>query len=192
MGIDVCAICDHRITDSFPEDFPDKLQRAWDQLGAPVRSSVWSANPGGRWAWDLSDGYHRARDEFDHEGWVQISGPDDFSITLHEAAAEICHPCSWGTFLSQPPVQEELLAAMGKIAGVLGGQQLILLPDSGYECSQAVDGVFEGRNVSQILNWLRRVCGPPANSLSSIYRETEDTWEGDGYYIWRPQPRTSE
>ena len=183
MGIETVAICELALGCGFPTDLPQKLQHAWTRAGETIRITEWPVNEGGNWGWRLSDGYHSAREEYEHEGWVSLTGPDAIMVTLHKSAAKICHPCRWGAFLSEDLIQRQLVSAMALVASVLGAKRLVLIPDSAYKCSEAMDGLFEGRSVDQITNWLGKTCGPPAESLSSIYTESEDSWEGDGYYI---------
>ena len=68
---------------------------------------------------------------------------------------------------------------------MLGSNQIIYLPDGFLRPEGAIDLMYEGKAVEEMIDWLLENCGPPVQNIESIYRGELESWNSDGYYIER-------
>ncbi|MNE96167.1 hypothetical protein D3C80_1943370 [compost metagenome] len=74
------------------------------------------------------------------------------------------------------------------MAGYFSSDYAIYVPDSGSRESGVLDFIWddendENKDIEHIKNWLLSRCGAPKEKISDIYKEHEDYWDSEGYYV---------
>ena len=131
---------------------------------------------------------------------LDFDGPYGLYIEIGPRFCEIRPTPKWGAFVSDPAVEAAITALCQVIATCIGARRLLYLPDSAYCSSQALDFLEYDLPLDAVVDWLAVDCGPPAPSISSIYRPLSDDemskhipdWDGqseyrmhkaDGYFV---------
>ena len=183
MGIDFTALMDH----SLPWDQMITLDRIidkeWQKQDSPLRLPFDRIRSDGRWRWELDSKFNSVDEELFERGHVYFESPVGFLGDLFRKGMSIYHTSRWWSFLCEDTVQSALRNAVHHIAQIVGAKTVIYLPDSNYHCSIASDLLYDDKEINDVLLWLKQQCGPPAETIRDIYSETENTWDGDGYYV---------
>lgn len=94
----------------------------------------------------------------------------------------------WGYALTTESTLSELRKFCFSLTQHLGTNLAIYLPDNGYCPARAFDLVVEHCAITEIIDFLSRECGPPAQDINTIVRLAKPSapyrYEYDGaYYI---------
>lgn len=183
MGVDFTALIDHTLSWDQMVTLDRIIDKEWRDENSPLRLPFDRIKSDGRWCWSIDSTFNSVDEEFFERGYVNFDSPAGYLGTLFKKGVEIAHVSRWWSFLYEDSVQFALINAVHHFAQIVGSHNVIYLPDSAYECSAASELLYEGKELSDVLLWLRQRCGPPAKTIRDIYCETEDAWEGDGYYV---------
>jgi hypothetical protein len=126
--------------------------------------------------------------EFRLEGTISLDGPCGLAFIFSEHVCMVRHYTRWLTFLLNDlefDIRTPLRNMTRELAGYFGSAFAIYAPDSGARESGIMDFMWEDENkdIDCMRNWLLQNCGPPADSIQTIYKEFEDHIQTDGYYI---------
>ncbi len=184
MGTDFTAVVNHNLGERDIHTLPELLNFTWDAVedflpiieGYPVAGS---SPP--KWQWRENEGGF-SLEGLHSRGTLLIEGPEFFG-RVSEQVLRVCHGVRWRSFLTEQTVRDKLRRVCRHTASVFGSTQIIYLPDGFYKPEGAIGLMYEGKAVEKMIDWLLENCGPPAQSIESIYREEHGSWSGDGYYI---------
>lgn len=144
---------------------------------------------------------------------VALRLPEDFFLTFGRDAVEVYHLLRWRAFLTEPDLQQAMLAACSRLAGLLGATDCIITSDfspvvhafregQGFDASLAAAGPDHGERpdladlYQEIAeDYILRFVERPGNGGQTEYRdwdrdkplppgwERASTWDSKGY--WR-------
>ncbi|OWR27270.1 hypothetical protein CDO73_23810 [Saccharibacillus sp. O23] len=125
-------------------------------------------------------------DEFG--GTLELSGPYHLEFTFSEKVCMVSHYTRWITFLINDleiDFQTHLRNISIELMEYFDAPYAIYCPDSAARESGIMDFLWEdeNRDIDYIKEWLLRNCGEPKNTIKEIYKELDDCWKSDGYYI---------
>lgn len=185
MGTDFTAVVNHNLNEHDIHRLPDLLNSTWRTVeqflpiieGYPVpRSSP------DKWQWREGDGFSLEKLQ-DHR--TLVIEAHEFHGIVSERVLRVCHGIRWWSFLTEQTVRDKLRSVCQHAASVLGSNQIIYLPDGFLKPEGAIGLMYEGKAVEEMVDWLLENCGPPVQSIESIYRGELEGWNEDGYYIER-------
>ncbi|ULO05367.1 hypothetical protein H1230_19980 [Paenibacillus sp. 19GGS1-52] len=118
-------------------------------------------------------------------GTVEINGPCGVQFTFSEKVCYFHHYIRWRSFLLDEKLQLYLKKVTFDLASYFKSTFAIYVPDSGSKESGILDFIWEDENkdVDYIMKWLLERCGTPKEKIIDIYKEYEDYWDSEGYYI---------
>lgn len=118
-------------------------------------------------------------------GTLEIGGPCGIDFTFSEKVCYFHHYIRWKTFLRDEEIQLYIRKLIFDLGSYLKANFAIFVPDNGSKESEILDFIWEDENkdISFIKNWLQEHCGEPKTKIIDIYKEYEDYWKSDGYYI---------
>jgi hypothetical protein len=185
MGTDFAAVVNHNLNLQDIQTLPDLLNSAWHTIEhvLPIREGypVPGSSPD-KWEWSEYSGYSLER-LLDHNT-VSVSC-HEFYGCASDRVFRVSAGVRWRSFLTDQVVREKLRSVCRHLASVFGSNQIIYLPSAFCKQEAAISLMYEGKGVEEMIDWLLENCGPPAQSIESIYRQVHESWEGDGYYIER-------
>jgi hypothetical protein len=195
MSIDACAIIENRLSSDELGDIADQLNRSQELLhgmreyDAILRSECPTLLPNlHTQAWKLET--FRVPEEIDQDqvasGWdsgelTECVGPFGILRAYGQLAAVSWIMCTWRAFLTDSRFRKPLLKATRSISKMLGNDgsgTVVFVPDSSYDESLALDELRGA--MPDVLGFLTRQCGPPADRFESIAR---DDGEAKGYFV---------
>jgi hypothetical protein len=106
------------------------------------------------------------------------------AVSVNGCSSSPMLPARWWSFLSDQTVRDKLRTVCRHTASVLGSNQILYLPSGFLKPEGAIGLIYEGKAVEEI-DWLLENCGPPVQSIESIYRGDLESWNANGYYIER-------
>ncbi|MBA2734634.1 MAG: hypothetical protein H0U54_17370 [Acidobacteria bacterium] len=184
MGTDFTAAVNHNLDGEHIYSLPELLNSDWHRVqhflpiieGYPVPGS----SPD-KWQW-REDEAGSIRETIRNHGTIMIEG-HEFHGFVSKRVFQICHGVRWWPFLMERTVRNKLRGVCRHIGSALGSNQIIYLPDAFYKPEGALGLVYEGKGIEEMIDWLNTNCGPPAQTIESIYQEDDQGGSGDGYYI---------
>jgi len=179
MGVDFVAVMGHNLEGDRLLTIPELLNSRW-RLAEPFLPVLEGyPRPGATctdWLWESAHEMHQEM------GIIPIEGPDCFFGNVGRRAIELSHLARWRSFLTDESLETKLRGICRIIAEALGSHLIAYVPDNAFKPSLALDLVWEGKSIAEIIDWLNTSCGPPAATVSSIYREPVNY---DGYFVER-------
>ena len=115
-----------------------------------------------------------------------IEGSEFFGI-VSERVFRVCHGVRWWSFLTEQTVRDKLRYVCQHMAAVFGSEKIIYLPDGFLRPEGALGLIYEGKGVTEMIDWLLENCGRPIQNIESIYRGEIESWNEDDYFIERLQ-----
>jgi hypothetical protein len=118
-------------------------------------------------------------------GTMEVVGPCGITLTFLEKICYFHHYIRWRNFLLDSEIQLKLREVCYELMQTMKSQFVIYVPDNAVKESAILDFLWEDENkdIFFMRDWLLNNCGPPKNSIKEIYKEYEDYWESDGYFI---------
>lgn len=183
MGIDFTAVIDHSLSWEKMVRLKQILDRECSLEKLPPPIPLPNPEPKKGWKWYFDPTFNGVEEELFEKGFIFMTSASGFFVTLYRKGLDISHSARWYSFLQEKNIQLALRSAVQHIGRVVGGETAIYLPDSYYKPSGASDLLFDDNDISDVVLWLEENCGPPAKTIEDIYSETEEFWNGDGYFI---------
>jgi len=186
MGTDFTAVVNHNLDEHDIHTLPDLLNTTWHTIehilpiieGYPV-----SGSSPAKWQWSEYHGGFSFERLLNHNT-ISVNG-HEFHGCASDRVFRVSHGVRWRSFLTDQVVRDKLRSVCRHLASVLGSNQIIYLPSGFYKPEGAISLMYEGKGVEEMIDWLLKNCGPPAQSIESIYRQEHESWVPDGYYIER-------
>jgi len=118
-------------------------------------------------------------------GTVEVSGPCGMDFTFSDKVCYFHHYIRWRSFLLEEELQLYLKRVTFDLARYFSSEYAVYVPDSGSRESAVLDFIWEDENkdIHYIRNWLLERCGRPKEKIIEIYKEYEDYWDSEGYYV---------
>lgn len=118
-------------------------------------------------------------------GTIEVIGPCGISLTFSEKVCFFHHYFRWRSFLLDRDVQLLLRNVCYELMNILNSSFVIYVPDNAVKESNILDFLWEDedKDIYFMKDWLQTNCGYPKNSIKEIYKESDDYWESDGYFI---------
>lgn len=132
------------------------------------------------------DNVRKWRTSFDSaDGTNSLAGPCGISLTLSEKVCYFHHYFRWKGFLVDNEIQQLLRNVSYGFMRTFNASFVIYVPDNAAKESAIMDFIKEDENkyINYIREWLLENCGLPKNNINDIYKEYEDYWDSEGYYI---------
>lgn len=180
MGMDFTAYFSHDLSQDQINDLCKRLNCQKDQFPMTNRfvEDLLPHNP--------KDEIKEWRIDLDRIGGTsELFGPCGLSFTFSEKVCYFHHYIRWRAFLINDSIQQELRYVCYEFRNSFRSSDVIYAPDNAARESAIMDFIGDDRNVdlSFIKNWLLVNCGPPKQKIKDIYKEYEDYWVSEGYYI---------
>jgi hypothetical protein len=157
------------------------LDIEWQSPASPLK--VVPLMPGRfAWKWDLLSSSASAAEELESEGHLEFEAPVDLHGTAFRRALSLGSAIRWGKFLTEENIQVILCSATRRIAQLVGGHTVIFLPDS-IGSSEAVDLLYDGEEIEDVIKVLSQVYGPPAPSFAVMKWAWEKEQDCYHYFI---------
>lgn len=177
MGVDFTAYLGHKLNSDDIQILCNKLNsRALKHIG-DFHSYLLPHNPKDEGKmWKVVEGTG---------GTLEIDGPCGLDFTFSEKVCYFHHFIRWSRFLLEEEIQLYLRKVTYDLACYFSSDYAIYVPDSGSQESAVLDFIWddENRDIEHIKNWLLARCGSPKEKISDIYKEYEDYWDSEGYYV---------
>lgn len=188
MGTYFTAVVNHNLDEHDVHTLPDLLNSAWHAIEhlLPIIEGYPVSGPSStKWQWNEREGKFTL--ERLHRRKTMMVKGSEFDGLVSERVFRLCHAVRWWSFLTDQAVRDKLLRVSQHIASVLGSSQIIYLPDGFLKPEGALGLMYEGKavGVEEMSGWLLENCGPPVQSVKSIYRGDIESWDPNGYYIVR-------
>ncbi|BFT72472.1 hypothetical protein [Paenibacillus sp. P36] len=118
-------------------------------------------------------------------GTLGIDGPCGIDLTFSEKVCYFHHYIRWRSFLRDKEIQLYIRKLTLDLTNYFTTNYAIYVPDNGSKESGNLDFIWEDENkdIDYIKNWLHESCGTPKEKIIDIYKQYENYWESDGYYI---------
>ncbi|WP_419874027.1 hypothetical protein [Candidatus Pristimantibacillus sp. PTI5] len=118
-------------------------------------------------------------------GTISLDGPCGISLTLSEKVCYFHHYFRWRGFLVDTEIQQWLRNVSYGFMKIFNSSFVIYVPDNAAKESAIMDFIWEDENkdINYIREWLLKHCGIPKDNITDIYKEYEDYWASEGYYI---------
>ncbi|MFB9324684.1 hypothetical protein ACFFSY_01865 [Paenibacillus aurantiacus] len=118
-------------------------------------------------------------------GTVEIDGPCGVDFSFSEKVCYFHHNIRWRNFLLDEKLQHYLRKVTLDLAKYFSSSYAIYAPDSGFKESAILDFIWEDENkdIDYIKNWLLERCGTPKSNIIDIYKEYDDYWDSEGYFV---------
>jgi hypothetical protein len=118
-------------------------------------------------------------------GTNHLSGPCGISLTLSEKVCYFHHYLRWRQFLVDNEIQDLLRKVSYGLMKIFYSSYVIYVPDNAARESAIMDFIWEEENkdIGYIREWLLENCGLPKKKINEIYKEYEDYWDSEGYFI---------
>jgi len=186
MGVDFTAVVDHGLDEAELLDLPDRLNAHWE-LPASLRPWVEKYVRAGppHWKWDRGLPQASLTWEFLEDGSVWLDGPHGFHARVCRHAFRVVHVARWWSFLYESDVRLGMAEACRKIAGAVGAEHIVYLPDSSAPPSAATDRLYEGGTVGEVLSWLYSTVGPPIQDSTALPGPGVDDPYGSAWFYER-------
>jgi len=186
MGTYFTAVVNHNLDEHDIHTLPDLLNSTWHAVepflpiaeGYPVPGSSQA-----KWQWGEYDGGFNLERLHDH-GTITVEG-HEFHGIVSERMFRVCPSVRWWSFLTEQTVRDKLRRVCRHTASVLGSNEILYVPSGFLKPEGAIGLMYEGKAVEEMIVWLLENCGPPVQSIESIYRGELESWNADGYYIER-------
>lgn len=181
MSVNFTALFGHSFDQQELSNIEGFLNRSWVKPNSflPILDGYPTA---GEWKWESRYGISVADDIRQH-GVARFFGPECFLGYLGRSLFSIRHLAKWHTFATDYEINSKLRNVCLELAASLHSPCVIYLPDSGWILSNAHDFTYEDVKLSAVIDWLSVNCGPPAESIQSIYPNDFDPNCGNGYFI---------
>jgi len=186
MGTDFTAVVNHNLNDHDIHTLPDLLNATWstvEHLSPIIEGYPVPGSSPARWQWSEYDGGFSLERLLDHNT-ISVRG-HEFHGCVSERMFRLSHGVRWWSFLSEQAVRDKLRRVCRHTASVLGSNQILYLPSGFLKPEGAISLMYEGKAVEDMIDWLLENCGPPLQSIESIYRGELESWNANGYYIER-------
>lgn len=186
MGIYATALIDHNLTLDNLHTLPDVLNASWQEvehLSPLIEGYPKPGSSTAQWEWHKIEGPF-SLDRLNRRGSFPVIGYE-FIGHVSERVLRLGSLVKWSTFLVDGALREKVRSFARHIAASLGSKEIIFVPSSIYKPEQVINLMYKGKGVPDMIAWLRESCGPPAETIASIYSKGPDGWQGDGYYIER-------
>jgi hypothetical protein len=178
------VVVDHALPWAEIIELPRLLEREWMRPESPIRALPPPVKPERfTWRWRLDPRFSSASEQLFDYGQVRFDSPSGLDGTALRGSVLLSPLATWGSFLRDEVVQVAVVRTAERVAYLVGGTTILYLPDNGYPCSDAVGALREGQSIGEVVSWLGRECGPPAQAISQIYVSSGDTWDGNGYFV---------
>ena len=175
MGTCFTAILNHNLDERRISDLPELFNRTWHTVepllplmeGYPVPGT-----PPRKWRWSEERGFSTStllsNDTARIEGY-------EFDGIVSKHMLRVCHALKWSWFLEDEAVRSKVDQVCRHVASVFGANQIVYLPSGFLKPEGAIGLMYEGKFVEDMIEWLLKNCGPPAQSLDSFDLEKLET-----------------
>lgn len=175
MGVRTVAIAEHQLSASALDKARVECDHLMTDLGIE-----------GSWEWALDQECSSPINQLDYYGYATMYLPREFSLDINSRTLAIGHVTQWQVFLTDSDCQEHLRRKFRRFHPIFKCGRMVYVPDTQF-CPSLAAELVRGRNalsLSEIEDSLRKECGLPAKSLSSIYQlQSDGCWTGNGYYV---------
>ncbi|MEK3885835.1 hypothetical protein [Paenibacillus sp. PL2-23] len=178
MGVNFTALFDYSINKAMLQSLPlilnDKSNFQYLFNAANSLDDVLIEN----WEWPQDNVRHRSIEkEFEDEGFVSIAGPGGIVLYIGNHLCELSSAIRWRTFLSEQIIQEKIIKISLEFSKIFGLP--LYAPD--YFCLSSF--LFDGDNMDDVKQYLKRTYGDPANTINEMWDDLKSSKEYRKYYI---------
>ncbi|MGE3388090.1 MAG: hypothetical protein AB7K41_15275 [Bdellovibrionales bacterium] len=136
------------------------------------------------WQWATREG-HASYEHFQVNWNVVVDEGNMFSAKISKRL--FCLQCGylirWSEFLREPLATEGLRCLCRTLAKILGSESIIYVPDSGGPPSGVSGLLYSDAGIKDAVGWLQTNCGPPAETILSIFPDGAKVIDENGYYL---------